>query len=58
VRDLFYSMLRGVGNIDHYWNVWPLGQFRRQTDFYHTQKIHVDDDEVIEILVREGIAKR
>ena len=57
VRDLFYSTARGVGNIRHFWSVWPLDHGAASPgDFYQKPNMRVSTDEVLHILRIEGIA--
>ena len=61
VRDLFYSVARGIG-ISDYWTVWPQEDEKDKgvsaVDFYSKQSMVVDAEEVVEILARAGIAQR
>ena len=56
VRDMFYSTARGLGNFN-FWAVWPMDRFRQPTDFYRMGNMHINVQEVIEILRRNGISK-
>ena len=58
VRDLFYSLARGLGN-HNFWNVWPSNGYNVSTmEFYFRKDMRVDHEEVVEILSRAGIAKK
>ena len=50
---MFYSLARGLGNVDHYWFVAPQNSHK---GFYHTKTMSISENEVLAILIKEGIA--
>jgi hypothetical protein len=65
VRDLFYSLARGIGNTDHYWFVSPKNHVRHpstrgvdRNSFYHSNMMTVNIEEILFILYEENLLLR
>jgi hypothetical protein len=57
VRDLFYSLARGRGNVDHYWFVRPqkMQNKNKNDNFYHNNQMSIAIEDILAILTRENI---